>query len=117
MDVLILLGNRIKQIRKGLKLTQAQLADKAGLSTNFIALLENGKRSASVDTLLRISQVLKVDLKELFDFPEKKTKSQLAIGDLAQLLSHRSVDDIALLTEIAGVLFKPKATGKPTKRK
>ena len=99
-----------------MKLTQAQLADKAGLSTNFIALLENGKRSASVDTLFRISQVLKVELKELFDFPEKKTKAQLAMYDLNQLLQSKSADDIETVTEVAEVVLKRLST-KPRKRK
>jgi len=116
MDVLILLGNQIKQIRKGLKLTQAQLADKAGLSTNFIALLENGKRSASVDTLYRISKVLKVELKDMFDFPEKKSKSQLAMDDLNEMLKHRSADDIEAVSEIAEVVLK-RLSAKPRKRK
>ena len=116
MDILILLGNRIKQLRKGLKLTQAQLADKAGLSTNFIALLENGKRSASVDTLFRISQVLKVELKDLFDFPDKKTKSQLAMDDLNEVLKPRSAEDIEAVTEIAEVVLK-RLSSKPRRRK
>ncbi len=116
MDILILLGNRIKQLRKGLKLTQAQLADKAGLSTNFIALLENGKRSASVDTLFRISQVLKVELKDLFDFPDKKTKSQLAMNNLIEILKSRSAEDIEAVTEIAEVALK-RLSVKPRRRK
>ena len=110
MDILVLLGNRIRQLRKSLKLTQAQLADKAGLSTNFIALLENGKRSASVDTLFRISKVLKVELKELFEFSEKKTKAQVAIDELVKLLKRKSADDIEMLKDIGSIIFRRKAT-------
>lgn len=112
MDVLISLGNRIKQLRKNLKLTQADLADKAGLSTNFIALLEKGKRSASVDTLLRISKVLKVELKDLFDFPEKKTKAQAAIDELLKILKRKSADDIDVVKEIAVIIFRGKSPRK-----
>ena len=112
MDILVLLGNRIRQLRKNLKLTQAGLADRAGLSTNFIALLEKGKRSASVDTLFRISKVLKVDLKELFDFPEKKTKAQVALDELMKLLKRKSADDLNTIEEIANVLFRKKTSGK-----
>lgn len=113
MDILVLLGNRIRQLRKNLKLTQSDLADKAGLSTNFIALLEKGKRSASVDTLFRISKVLKVELKELFDFPEKKTKAQIATDELMKLLKRNSVDDITIVKEIAGIIFRRKISKKP----
>lgn len=116
MDIIVSLGNRIRQLRKNLKLTQAQLADKAGLSTNFIALLENGKRSASVDTLNRIAKTLEVELKELFEFPEKKSKSQLAMDDLNEMLKHRSADDIEAVAEIADVVLK-RLSAKPHKRK
>lgn len=112
MDVLILIGNRIKQLRKNLKLTQSNLADKAGLSTNFIALLEKGKRSASVDTLFRISKVLKVELKELFDFPERKTKAHVAIDELVKLLKRKSADDIDVVKEIAVIIFRGKSPRK-----
>jgi len=112
MDILILLGNRIRQLRKNLKLTQAQLADKAGLSTNFIALLEKGKRSASVDTLFRISKVLKVELKELFDFPEKKTKAQVATDELMKLLKRKSANDIVMVREIVDVILNRKYSKK-----
>ncbi len=112
MDVLVLLGNKIRQLRKNLKLTQSGLADKAGLSTNFIALLEKGKRSASVDTLFRISKVLKVELKELFDFPEKKTKAQFALDDLMKLLKRKSADDVVMVREVAEVIFKTRVRRK-----
>ena len=112
MDILVLLGNRIRQLRKNLKLTQSSLADKAGLSTNFIALLEKGKRSASVDTLFRISKVLKVELKELFDFPEKKTKSQLATDELVKLLKRKSAADILIVKDIADIILSRKPSRK-----
>ena len=112
MDVLVLLGNRIRQLRKPLKLTQAGLADKAGLSTNFIALLEKGKRSASVDTLFRISKVLKVELKELFDFPEKKTKAQVATDELMKLLKRKPADDIVMVKDVAEVILYRKRPKK-----
>jgi len=112
MDILVLLGNRIRQLRKSFKLTQAQLADKAGLSTNFIALLEKGKRSASVDTLFRISKVLKVELKELFDFPEKKTKAQIATDELMKLLKRKSADNIVMVKDIADVILRGKSSKK-----
>jgi len=46
-------------------LTQEILAEKTGLSVVFISLVENGHRTISVDALLRIARVLKVELKDL----------------------------------------------------
>jgi transcriptional regulator with XRE-family HTH domain len=113
MDILVLVGNRIRQLRKEARLTQSDLADKAGLSTNFIALLEKGKRSASIDTLFRIAQVLRIDMRTMFDFPENKTKSQLIGERLQKLLNRRSVEEIELIEAIAGLILQRK----PSKRR
>ncbi len=61
-------GRRIRKLRKGSGLTQELLADKTGLSTTFIGLLETGKRRASIKTLQRIATVLKVKVRDLINF-------------------------------------------------
>jgi y4mF family transcriptional regulator len=60
-----LLGDAIRARRKHMDLTQEEMAEKAGLSVVFISLLENGHRTVSVDSLLKIARVLNVDLKNL----------------------------------------------------
>lgn len=60
------LGDNIRTRRRGASLTQEQLAEKTGLSVVFVSLLENGWRTASLDTLLKIAKALDADLEELF---------------------------------------------------
>ena len=57
---LIDLGNRIRQCRQAAGLTQGELAKEAGVSTSFIGHIERGSRVTSVDTLVNISNALKV---------------------------------------------------------
>jgi len=52
------LGQRIKQHRKWLMLTQEQAASAAELSTSFYGHIERGTRVASIATLLSISHAL-----------------------------------------------------------
>ena len=59
------LGEKVRTCRKHAKLTQEQLAEKASLSVVFISLLENGWRTVSVDSLLRIARALKVRIEDL----------------------------------------------------
>jgi len=59
------LGEQIRACRKRAALTQEALAEKAELSVVFISLLENGWRTASFDSLVRISKALDVRLEEL----------------------------------------------------
>ena len=56
-------GIRISDFRR--EITQEKLAEKTGLSVVFISLLENGWRTASFDSLVRIAKALNVELKNL----------------------------------------------------
>jgi len=51
--------------RKLRKFTQEKLAEKAGLSVVFLSLLENGRRTASFNSLVRIAKALNVGLDDL----------------------------------------------------
>ncbi len=66
------LGKRIADLRRARKLTQEQLAEAVGCSVEFISLVERGVNSPSVAGLETFSRVLKVEVKELFTFEEKK---------------------------------------------
>ena len=54
------LGQRIADLRKDADLTQAQLANKVGVSQQIIASYENGKRNFPVARLLEVADVLGV---------------------------------------------------------
>lgn len=59
-------GERIKRLRRGVLLTQDDLAAAAGVSTDLIRKLEQGRRhTASIGSLHRIAAALDVDLGEL----------------------------------------------------
>ena len=62
------LGKRIKQIRKAAKLTQERLAEKAGLSVEYISRLERGVSQPSLKTLALIAKSLNIAVKDFFDF-------------------------------------------------
>ena len=51
-------GHLILIARKELKITQAELARRAGISKGFLSDLENNKRKPSIDTLYKIGNTL-----------------------------------------------------------
>lgn len=55
------LGIKLRRERESLGLTQEELAKAVGLSSEFISLLEIGKRSPSLDSLRSIAHYLKKD--------------------------------------------------------
>ena len=66
------LGQRIASLRKARKLTQEQLAEAIGCSVEFISLVERGVNAPSVAGLEKFAKTLKTEVKELFNFEEKK---------------------------------------------
>ena len=62
------IAEKIREIRKERGVTQESLAHQASLNRAYIGYIERGERKPSVDTLHKISKVLKVDLYELFKF-------------------------------------------------
>ncbi|GAA1265722.1 hypothetical protein GCM10009677_17300 [Sphaerisporangium rubeum] len=60
------IGDRLKAARRDRGLTQEGLAEKAGLSKDLIAKLEQGRRnSCRITSLMRLSNALDIDLSEL----------------------------------------------------
>lgn len=60
------LGAAIRERRKNLSLTLAQMAQRTGVSLGYLSQIELGKNSASIETLYRISLGLGVKMADLF---------------------------------------------------
>lgn len=60
------LGNAIRERRKSLGLTLAQMAQRTGVSLGYLSQIELGKNSASIETLYRITLGLGIKMSELF---------------------------------------------------
>lgn len=61
-----LFGKRVKEARENMSLTQSVLAEKLGVSQNFLGDIERGIKLPSVSKLIQISNTLKVSLDTLF---------------------------------------------------
>ena len=77
------ISNFIKYQRKKLKLTQEELADKAGVGIRFIRELENGKETLQLD---KVNQVL-----ALFGFSTVPGKQQVDPYDVYRNFFNRAV--------------------------
>lgn len=56
------LGEKLKKARIKAKLTQAEVADKAGLSVNYYAVVERGEENISSENILKLETVLKIKI-------------------------------------------------------
>ena len=67
-DIYETIASNIKENRKKAGLTQAELADLAGFSHEFIRRIEapHAKKYFSIDTLVQIAKALDIKIEELF---------------------------------------------------
>jgi DNA-binding XRE family transcriptional regulator len=65
VDSLLADESPIRVWREYRNLTQVQLAEQAGVKQSYIAMLEAGERQGTVDVLVKIARVLKVDVDDL----------------------------------------------------
>ena len=76
-NIKLLLGKRIKELRKTHKYTQEQLAEKVGIGTPNISYFETGKFAPSIETLQKLAQVFGVEVYELYMFQPLKPANEI----------------------------------------
>ncbi|MBM3242920.1 helix-turn-helix transcriptional regulator, partial [Candidatus Poribacteria bacterium] len=75
----------IRRKRKALKLTQEQLAARAGIDKHYLSRIEKGKQQPSLNFLDKIAQAFESKL--LIDIPLKqKTEAEQALDELVSTL-------------------------------
>jgi transcriptional regulator with XRE-family HTH domain len=99
------IGERIKQLRNDVLMTQDDLAAAAGVSTDLIRKLEQGQRhTASIGSLHRIAAALDVDIGELLgreSMPDAAPDAGVvalrqAVADVADLLGNVEGEPLSL---------------------
>lgn len=69
-------AGRVKQLRRAHRLTQEQLAERAGLSYKFIGEIERGTGNPSLETLEKLSEAFSIDVTELFGRADRPATQQ-----------------------------------------
>jgi transcriptional regulator with XRE-family HTH domain len=64
-DVCILLGQRIRKLRKARGWRQLDLAEQAGINENYVSDLELGRKEACLRTLATLARAFGIKLDEL----------------------------------------------------
>ena len=76
-DIKILLGKRIKELRKAKNWTQEYFAEKLDIDQRSLSAIECGLNFPTKN-FVKIAQVLNIELKELFDFEHiEKTEDNM----------------------------------------
>lgn len=68
MDIKLLLGKRIQELRKSKNYTQEYMAEMIGIETASLSNIERGKYYPTAENLNKILTILDVEAEELFSF-------------------------------------------------
>ncbi len=103
------LGRRVRVAREHRGMTQKEAAQAAGIATDMISRLENGRyQSPGLRTLMRIADGLGASVSELLpDSSGEPPASSTELSQRARLiaLAHRAAPgDLELIVEIAGLI-------------
>lgn len=84
-------ARNLRENRRKCGLTQAQLAEKAKVSTHYIALIELARNIPKVETIERLAEALNVEIYELFIVPftpamETKKLNETMAADLRNIV-------------------------------
>lgn len=83
-DIKDTLGATVKSARQNIGLTQEQLAERLGISTRYIMLIENSHKKPKYNLLFKIIRELNINPDFIF-YPEKPSKDS-QIEDIVRML-------------------------------
>ena len=69
MSIKVKVGQRIRELRTQIGISQEALANKAEIDRTYVTDVENGRRNISIENLEKLVVALKVQFKDFFDAP------------------------------------------------
>jgi transcriptional regulator with XRE-family HTH domain len=102
------LAGGLKRLRANSKLSQAALAERAGLSLQFIAALEQRRKEPSLATLDALSRAFGVPVSDLFVHDERAPRGGHVreVSELLHGISSAQLDHILAIVREARALAK-----------
>lgn len=79
-------AKRIRELRKIKKMSQEQLAEKAGLHPTFIGNLERAEKNPTITSLAKVAKAFNISVSELLTFPDDKKIMDAEVRDIDKLI-------------------------------
>lgn len=86
------IGNAIQLARKKRKLSQAELAERAGISASYLSMLERNRRDPPLSTVSRIAEALAMPVEILFFLGAEGSELGRLDRDLAGQLAYTALE-------------------------
>ena len=98
------MGQRIMVRRKSLRMTQEELAEKLGVSTQMISNLELGKKAIRPDNLAKVCEALELSA----DFVLTGTNTGTAVGIVAEKLVQLTAEELQMVSDMIDYMNNKK---------
>lgn len=98
------LGERIREERRRLNLTQAQLAEAVDISDTYMGAIERGERSLTLDTLVRLVNRLGVTVDYLLADSVADTDSHI-MDQFKQIVDGQSLERKQMAVNVLRTIF------------
>ena len=92
----LLVGSRIRTLRKDRTLTQADLAGRIGIQQSDLCRMENGEYKVSLETLFKILAIFEMNIAEFFheEIAEAGKPREAEVARQYQRLSPRAQEEV-----------------------
>ena len=98
------IGKNIKNYRKQLNISQKQLAVRAGLSKAYICKIENGSKTPSLESFIKIANALRVPAELLLSGVIMVSSNETRNSSLSDKISKLSMSDKEFIYSIVDSL-------------
>lgn len=107
-----LLGRRVREMRKTAGLTQAELAERAGLAFETISRVERGRAKPSIGLVAQLARAFGVSVARLLDFEQEVVAGELApdLRRLVNLLADQPMETRALAWKLVSALVEHRSS-------
>ncbi|WP_242360063.1 helix-turn-helix domain-containing protein [Anaeromyxobacter sp. SG17] len=95
------LGRRVADQRKRAGLTQAELAERIGVTTETVSRLERGAVVPSLARLEEVALALGAELSDLFRVADRESQKDRAMTRLLAVVRRGSAADIEAVADVA----------------
>lgn len=98
------LGERIREERRRLNITQAQLAEAVDISNTYMGAIERGERSLTLDTLVRLVNRLGVTVDYLLSDSVTDTDSNI-MEQFKQIIDRQPLERKQMAVNVLRTIF------------
>ena len=98
------MGQRIMVRRKSLRMTQEELAEKLGVSTQMIYNLELGKKAIRPENLAKVCSILELSA----DFILTGTNTKTTVDAVAEKLLQLTTEELQIVNDMIDYMNKKK---------